>query len=114
MISTLFKLVSTGSREEKVAAFGNEILRLYCRLTADVVPASWTSLNDDSRAILAVSAHFHLSNADKQPAYFHEAWRQAVGSHALAVVYEDLPEDMRSRDMVYYAAVRLGGLLFTA
>lgn len=107
-------------RVERIARAAHELNRAYCQSISDDSQPTWDDAPEWQRASAIAGVRFHLANPDATPAASHEAWlavKRAEGwtygpvkdpaakTHPCFRPYEELPQEQRSKDFIFRAAV---------
>jgi hypothetical protein len=103
-----------------IAQVAHEVNRAYCLSIGDDSQPAWADAPDWRRESCRAGVQAHLDHPDLTPSQSHELWmahREAEGwvygiekdpeakTHPCMVAYEDLPQELRSKDYIFKAVV---------
>lgn len=117
------KFVTSFDRERVVyaARLGHEMNRAYCLSMGDDSQLPWDECPEWQKTSALNGALFHFLNPDAQPEHSHLSWlREKIATgwkygpvkdpakkeHPCMVDYKDLPQEQRSKDYLFRAAMR--------
>lgn len=109
-------------KTEIIAAIAHSINKAYCESLGDHSQVSFEEAPDNIKQSIIAGVEMHLANPDITPEQSHEAWfkfKEADGwvygevkdlenkTHPCMVTFEELPQEQRSKDFLFKAAVSL-------